>query len=334
MRYQSAQDLKHEITRRVIGRMASGRRAAIDLGVPGGRVEDLDSRQPSIALGIVPGKGDRCQLAVRVQRSGAYESGAVEEIRRMAAGEVDVRYIGIVTKHVTPTFLRARHRPTLLGTSIAHFRVTAGSLTAIVELVGSDVPRLLSCNHILADENRGARGDAILQPGALDGGRRPRDAVGTLGRSVALRRDGINQVDCALAAPRDGLDLDRVKLTGSGRLMGLKAGTVAVGEIMSKLGRTSGLTDGRVTAVEIDNLVISYDIGNLRFDDQLEIEGIGPNPFSRPGDSGALVYTKVGRRAVGMIFAGSGQGGSNGRGLSFANPIRRVLGQLDARLSL
>jgi hypothetical protein len=141
-------------------------------------------------------------------------------------------------------------------------------------------------------------------------------------------------VDCALAVPRDGLDMDRVKLTGSGRLAGLSAGPVFVGEVVSKLGRTSGLTDGRVTAVDIDNLVIRYDIGNLRFDNQIEVEGLGPSPFSRPGDSGALVYTKAGREAVGLIFAGSGQGGSNGRGLSFANPVRRVLGQLDARLSV
>lgn len=334
MRYQSAQDLKSEVARRVIDRMPTGRRAAASLGVPGGRIDDVDARQPTLAVGIVPGKGDRSLIAVRVQRSGLYEQGAVEEITRMAAGEVDVRYIGVVSKHVTPAFLRARHRPTLIGSSIAHFRVTAGSLTGAVELVGGNAIRLLSCNHILADENRAAEGDSILQPGPLDGGRRPRDEVATLGRIVALRRNGVNEVDCALGRPRPGLDIDHVKLTGSGRLMGLKDGPIAVGEVLSKLGRSTGLTDGRVTAVELDNLVVSYDIGNLRFDNQIEIEGLGPNPFSRPGDSGALVYTKVGRRAVGMIFAGSGQGGSNGRGLSFANPIRRVLGLLDARLSV
>ena len=286
VRYQSAQDLKQELLRGVIGRLASGRRAALDLGVPGGRIDDVDDRQPSIAVGIVPGSGNGCKLAVRVQRSGLYESGAVEAITRMAAGEVDIRYIGIVSKHVTPAFLRGRHRPTLIGTSIAHFRVTAGSLAAVVELVGSNAPRLLSNNHILADENRGARGDAIVQPGPLDGGRRPRDELGTLGRFVALRKDGVNEVDCALAIPRDGLNIDRTKLTGSGRLVGLSGGPVFVGEVVSKLGRTSGLTDGRVTAVEIDNLVIGYDIGNLRFDTRSRLKDWGQVRLAVPATRG------------------------------------------------
>jgi hypothetical protein len=46
--------------------------------------------------------------------------------------------------------------------------------------------RVLSNNHVLADENRGKRGDRILQPGTFDSGR-SRDRIGELGRFVRLK---------------------------------------------------------------------------------------------------------------------------------------------------
>jgi len=37
--------------------------------------------------------------------------------------------------------------------------------------------------------------------------------------------------------------------------------------------------------------------------------------------------------AVGLLFAGSTRGGSNGKGETYLNPIDRVLGELNARLA-
>jgi hypothetical protein len=36
--------------------------------------------------------------------------------------------------------------------------------------------------------------------------------------------------------------------------------------------RTTELTRGRATAFELDNVVVGYDLGNFRFDNQIEIE--------------------------------------------------------------
>jgi cytoskeletal protein CcmA (bactofilin family) len=50
--------------------------------------------------------------------------------------------------------------------------------------------------------------------------------------------------------------------------------------------------------------------GNLRFDNQIEIEGVVEGkPFSDGGDSGALVIDRD-VRAIGLLFAGgeSGEG--------------------------
>src|SRR5204862_2032054 len=97
-------------------------------------------------------------------------------------------------------------------------------------------------------------------------------------------------------------------------------------------GRTTGLTQGRVTAFDLDNVIVTYDIGSLRFDDQLEIEGTGPVAFSRPGDSGSLVFTSGSLLGFGLVIAGTDHGGSNGAGLTYANRLATVLQALNAQL--
>jgi hypothetical protein len=114
-------------------------------------------------------------------------------------------------------------------------------------------------------------------------------------------------------------------------LAGLGPDFVDAGETTFKIGRTTGPTEGRVTAFDVDNVVVNYDMGNLRFDNQLEIEGVGNRPFSDGGDSGSLIVNG-GMEAVALLFAGSDVGASNGLGLTYANPVGRVLKELKATL--
>ena len=86
-----------------------------------------------------------------------------------------------------------------------------------------------------------------------------------------------------------------------------------------------------MTAFDVDNVVVNYDIGNLRFDGQLEIEGTGRHAFSDGGDSGSLIVNSN-MQAVALLFAGGDTGGSNGLGLTYANPIAQVLKALNATL--
>ena len=96
------------------------------------------------------------------------------------------------------------------------------------------------------------------------------------------------------------------------------------GETVYKVGRTTGATKGRVTAFDLDNVVVNYDLGNLRFDGQIEIEGTGTKPFSDGGDSGSLIVNSR-FEAVALLFAGSDTGGAQWRRPDLANPIHRVL---------
>lgn len=174
---------------------------------------------------------------------------------------------------------------------------------------------------MLAAENRGAAGDAVLQPGVVDGGRPGEDRVATLERFVALRTDAVNQVDAALAVLDDSVAFDPT--TESIPTSGGVALPVDVERVV-KRGRTTGVTRGSISAIEVDNVVVGFAAGNLGFDGQIEMAGEGTVLFSKGGDSGSLVIDDGTGDGVGLLFAGSDQGGPNGVGVTYANPLRAV----------
>lgn len=86
------------------------------------------------------------------------------------------------------THAKARFRPTIpAGVSVGHQAVTAGTFGAVVRDRNTQERLLLSNNHVLANNNAAAVGDAILQPGIMDGGQHPSDKVATLERFIPLR---------------------------------------------------------------------------------------------------------------------------------------------------
>lgn len=284
----------------------------------------------SMALGIVPDKKQH-KLAVRVQRRTLLDHPWLDKIRKQANGEVDVRYIGRVSKLESPTTLQKRRRPLVIGCSIGHVKVTAGTLGCFVKTRSSGAAMILSNNHVLANENRARRGDAVLQPGDLDGGTDPADVIANLEKFIRLQMSTTNFVDAAIAAPATGVKFHSKKLGRFGSLKGLGPDFLDDGAVVRKVGRTTGETEGRVTAFELDNVVVGYDSGNLRFDNQIEIEGTGNAPFSDGGDSGSLIIN-ADNLGVALLFAGGDSGGSNGRGLTYANPLKTVLDSLKVDL--
>lgn len=284
----------------------------------------------TMAMGIAR-TGTQHLLAVRVQRRALLGHPALDAIRSKAKGEVDIRYVGRLTKLESPTTLQKRRRPLVIGCSIGHFSITAGTLGCFVKDRRTDATLILSNNHVLANENQAKKGDAIIQPGDLDNGTRPKDVVATLRKFVKLSTSAVNLVDCADATPVKGITFNEKTLGRFGKLAGLGPAVVDEGDVVRKVGRTTGETSGRVTAFEMDNVVVGYDIGNLRFDDQIEIEGAGVHAFSDGGDSGSLIVDED-RKAVALLFAGGDSGGSNGMGLTYANPIRAVLDALKVDL--
>ena len=95
------------------------------------------------------------------------------------------------------------HRPLIPGTSVGHWKITAGTLGLVVEKDGEHY--ILSNNHVLANSNDANVGDAVYQPGPVDGGQ-PKHEVGKLTHFVPIDFNGDNIVDAALASITIELD--------------------------------------------------------------------------------------------------------------------------------
>jgi hypothetical protein len=228
-------------------------------------------------------------------------------------------------------------RPIPLGTSGGNIKDStrsfccSGTLGSLVQ-DGSGVQYILSNNHVLARVNRGMIRDRIIQPGLIDQDpgclKDVGDTVASLSDFVRLsfRRNTVNRIDAAIAQVQAG----QVDPSGSVLNIGELSSATAVpfiGMTVKKNGRTSALTAGTVTALDV-TVDIEYDrqcgvpILPLvaRFTGQIMIE---PASFSAAGDSGSLIVEDCSPhpRPIGLLFAGSD---SN----TLANPIGDVLSGL------
>lgn len=300
-------------------------------------------RAPTLALGLVPQPDGGFGIAVRYRLGIPRARSIVRKVSAEIGPDADVRRTGRIRpvselgpRPPAPTSQADgdtdRRRPLRPGISIGHVGVTAGTLGAFVTRpspVGGDGSLYaLSNYHVLAGSPEARPGDVVLQPGPADGGLAPGDRIGELTQVVDLDTLEPSYTDAAIAR------LDRVPVNFEypvGRVV--KTARALGGETVGKVGRTTAVTRGRVTAIELDDVIVGYeDLGALSFDDQIEIESLDDGPFSRGGDSGALVYREDGV-ALGLLFAGSESGGRSGKGLTYANPIDQVLDILGVELA-
>lgn len=313
--------LKSDLRAAVASASASKARAAIAVRAS---VAARSSKKFPLAIGVT-GKGNKYRLAVRVQKTEPGLESVLEDIRRQSKGEMDVRHVGVVLAQ--QPWHQRRNRPLRIGGSIGHVDITAGTLGCFVTPRGGggEEDWILSNNHVLANENLASIGDAILQPGDADGGRRPSDVVGKLKKSVRLKRRN-NLVDAAIATIEEGLEYFYNELESLGPIAGVRSDPLDEGEVVYKVGRTTGVTKGRVSAIEVDSLEVGYDMGDIEFDGQIDVEPFDyGEPFSLGGDSGSLIVDSD-RRAVALLFAG------NDVDATFASPIDAVLDALGVDL--
>ena len=225
--------------------------------------------------------------------------------------------------------------PVPTGISVGHPAITAGTIGARVTK-GGDV-FILSNNHILANINQARTGDPILQPGPYDGGTAD-DAIATLTDfQEILFCDVIwypifydcwqtNTMDAAIALSNtSSLDFstpngDYLSVPGYGAPSSTihpaygnpnTIGDEDLAQLLTitggvqKYGRTTGLTTGKVTAVD-STVEVCYDMNCdsvALFTDQILVT---PGTFSGAGDSGSLVVSNDGlRQPVGLLFAAS-----------------------------
>ncbi|MCW2578556.1 MAG: uncharacterized protein JWR82_157 [Blastococcus sp.] len=323
MHPDSARELKARILEGLPAAPRASSSAAPTGDAPAGDASERDAPWPWVAVGLGPAGAGNARVAVRLQRE-AHRS-LLPDLGRAAAAEVDIRVIGQVRRLSSPDHLRQHVRPLRPGVSVAHPAVSAGTLGGFVRTASGLA--ILSNNHVLAASNAAELGDAVLQPGPADGGR-PADRVAALTAFQRLDAAAPNLVDAAIALLDPGIDADPGDVPG-GPLLGSVPASLDIDpdDAVEKIGRTTGHTRGRVTAVEVDAVAVRYDEAVYRFDDQVEIQGqVGG--FSAGGDSGSVIWRSRDRAPLALLFAGSGTGGTDGSGVTFANPLSTVLSVL------
>jgi hypothetical protein len=173
----------------------------------------------------------------------------------------------------------------------------------VVDAIDPERRGILSCNHVLAAVNRGRYGDPVVQPAVTDGGRVHGDTCGYLQRWMPVRFGGglSNLIDAAVARVPVPAVAPWVDWVGVPR--GVQSGNaMPPGSAVFKVGRTTGLTTGRVVAVDasvwIPYAAVGVDATAL-FRDQ-----IVTTAMAAFGDSGALLFDAA-HNAVGLLFGGS-----------------------------
>jgi len=225
-----------------------------------------------------------------------------------------------------------RVRPAPGGVSIGHEDITAGTLGGLVFDQDTNARVILSNNHVLANTNQGAAGDAILQPGPADGGTLA-DRIATLTRWVQIDFSdaGENLVDAAIATPVDQADVtwDTLHIGPQTPSVIRILGGSDLGLPVQKTGRTTDHTTGFVQAIHA-TVRVKYDLfEKANFIDQIILSQPLGEEFSGPGDSGSLIYDSD-ARCLGLLFAGS-EGTPTEPGTTIANPIRAVFRSLHLR---
>jgi len=239
----------------------------------------------------------------------------------------------VVTGPIEAQTHQFRIRPAPPGVSVGHYKITAGTLGSLA--IGRNAPwtnrlLVLSNNHVLANCNDCAAGDAILQPGPYDGGVNPADRIAILARWVPLIFGGaVNYVDCAYGWAWHLLVRPEFVYLSGGVLRYFRVSNAikpaAVGMTVGKTGRTTQLTVGRIVDVNA-SVNVGYGGGRAAFfRDQIVIQAFSGS-FSAGGDSGSLIWTwDAVRNPVGLLFAGSSTH-------TIGCKIGRVLAALDINL--
>ncbi len=290
---------------------------------------------PALSSGIAPGEHAINVYVAELTSIDAVKSVIMEAIGSSAANNDSLPMNVIQTGLIEAQPNTARVRPAPGGYSVGHFKVTAGTIGCLC--VGNKAPRtsrlmVLSNNHVLANVNSAVYGDCITQPGNYDGGKCPADQIAILERFVPINfsSGASNVVDCASGWCWPDRVRRELAYQAGGTINYFRINSVpvapALGMIVGKTGRTTQLTQGRITGIGVA-VNVNYGAGRVaHFIDQMSIQSVNANPFSAGGDSGSSIWTwNAARNPVGLLFAGGG-------GVTFANRMTSVLAALDVHL--
>jgi len=297
-----------------------------------------------LAVGYSRAAGANLRLEIRVQRKSGPAWKKADELKQTYPKEVQIalaEWIEIPpSKEISSELRPKKDNPLQLGSSVSHIDSPAGSLGAFVEdSDGKDA--ILSCSHVLALAGKAKRDDLIIHPGLTDLKTVLDDhQIALLKRYSTLSRGKAGEFDAAYATLNgDVRILKNLVPPAVGAPKGLDGKPVKYkpdpnlgqDEILAKVGRTTGYTEGVLSGIAIDNVPIQiHGIGIVHFDNCIEVRWKAVNQsFTKPGDSGSLVFTRDELTGVGIHFAaGEGQDAEGNRiKTSYACGLTEIMAQ-------
>jgi hypothetical protein len=228
------------------------------------------------------------------------------------------------------------------GASIGHVSGYPGTLGCFVLTAGPNGNEIgaISASHVLGRKGQSKKGDDILSPGHPDGPRVRNAKIGVL-EDFSLLTDFQDIQDNYLCCQDIALvritDMEEVpdrtmawcpkdenKLISIKEVIGGREVAERLGQSVYKRGRTTGLTRGTLEIVGLQRQRIVIGGRDHIYTNILAVKCEDDTPFSKSGDSGALVYTEDGY-PLGLVIAGTEQ-------YSFVSPLDACLRDMKATL--
>ncbi len=227
-----------------------------------------------------------------------------------------------------PYALTDRLRPVPMGASVGNdAECLPGTVGAFVEK--PDGRRYILCaNHVFARLNAAAIGEPIVQPSRVDGSAAcsplgPDFRVATLAEfePLVFGNQGANVMDAAIARLDPRIDILPATLADGYGAPASDPIAATLDMEVQKYGRTTGLTQARVKAIDV-TVKVTFPSGTVRYVGQI----MTTRDFGGLGDSGSLVVTRAGVRPVGIVI-----GGTN-TGAAIVTPIQPILRRFGVRI--
>jgi hypothetical protein len=242
--------------------------------------------------------------------------------------DVDVEKLSVQQKYAAVPN-RQRYRPIPGGVSTAPLGAGyIGTLGCFLRPKGSHELLALSNNHVFADVNRLAIGTQICQLGPETGPTKASDIYASLSQFIPLvfTPGSANDHDAAVARVSEANDARLGAQLGIATYAPANIVQPTPGLIVTKSGRTTGVTAGTITAVNVNGVQVNYADPNQPpkiavFNNAVRIVGNLGVPFSLPGDSGSLIITQKNGEPTAHLYAGDGVN-------TFASPIGSLCNRL------
>jgi hypothetical protein len=244
--------------------------------------------------------------------------------------DVDVEMLPIQRKYAAiPN--RQRFRPIPGGVSTAPLGAGyIGTLGCVLRPKDSHELLALSNNHVFADVNRLSMGTQICQSGPETGPTTSADVFAALSQFIPLvfTPGSVNDHDAAVARVSDAASVRLSSLLGIATYAPANIVQPTPGLVVTKSGRTTGVTTGTITAVNVNGVQVNYADPNQPpmiavFNNAVRIAGHQGASFSLPGDSGSLIVTSAYGEPTALLYAGDTVN-------TFASPIGSLCNRLGA----